>query len=353
MKLDKKDKQLLTQLYLNSRQSFTTLGKKLRLSSSSIERRLRKLQEAGIVSLMFADVNLAKLGFKGYRLYFKFDVMDAKTEKELLKLFENYKRTLWGVICQGEYDVLWRIIAKDEIEVEHAMSIMLEKFGKKIVEKTVITTTYQTYLSAVIEPIAFILILIAIFALIIVFSIIEWHSFIIELILIPIFVIFVLDLQSNLFNIMGVISSGEIYFTVQGFTLVLLFFVCFALTYKEDIPQYGIKASLWMVPLIVVLGFVEGVMIWLAVSIHRTTYILTDNELILKAPRLIGGSKRIPLETIESIQRTLIPFGFRLFAGFRFVRQLIFAGLIFVDGFFVSVICAAFVFSIVLLIGIA
>jgi hypothetical protein len=69
----------------------------------------------------------------------------------------------------------------------------------------------------------------------------------------------------------------------------------------------------WAVVLIVVLGFVEGVMVWLAVSIHRTVYILTDNELILKAPRLIGGNKRIPLETIESIQRTLIPFGVRLF----------------------------------------
>jgi len=147
MKLDKKDKQLLTQLYLNSRQSFTALGKKLRLSSSSVERRLRKLQSEGIISIMFADVNLAKLGFKGYRLYFKFDVMDAKTEKEILKLFESYPRNLWGVLCEGEYDVLWRIIAKDEMEVEEALSLMLEKFGKKIVEKTVITTTYQTYLS--------------------------------------------------------------------------------------------------------------------------------------------------------------------------------------------------------------
>ena len=45
-------------------------------------------------------------------------------------------------------------------------------------------------------------------------------------------------------------------FTLQGFSIVLLFFVCFGLTYKEDIPQYGIKASIWMVPLIVALGFI-------------------------------------------------------------------------------------------------
>ena len=38
--------------------------------------------------------------------------------------------------------------------------------------------------------------------------------------------------------------------------ILLLFFICFLLTYKEDIPHYGIKASLWMVPLLIAEGFV-------------------------------------------------------------------------------------------------
>ena len=36
---------------------------------------------------------------------------------------------------------------------------------------------------------------------------------------------------------------------------LLLFFVCFWLTYKEDIAHYGIRASLWLVPFIVFEGF--------------------------------------------------------------------------------------------------
>ncbi|MBU0532666.1 Lrp/AsnC family transcriptional regulator [Candidatus Micrarchaeota archaeon] len=147
MEIDKKDKELLTLLYLNSRMSFTQMGKKLKLSSSTVERRLRKLEEAGIVVLLFADINLAKLGFRAYRLYFKFDVMDVKTEKAILRFFENYPRTLWGVVCQGEYDVLLRFVARDEIEVEELVNKITERFGKKIIEKTVATTTYQTYLS--------------------------------------------------------------------------------------------------------------------------------------------------------------------------------------------------------------
>ena len=38
--------------------------------------------------------------------------------------------------------------------------------------------------------------------------------------------------------------------------VLLLFLVCFALTYKEDIPHYGIKASIWLVPLIIAEGFI-------------------------------------------------------------------------------------------------
>jgi Lrp/AsnC family leucine-responsive transcriptional regulator len=145
--LDKKDKELLSLLYQDSRASFVQLGKKLKLSSSAVERRLRQLKGAGVVALLFADVNLMKLGLKSYRIYVKFDAMDEATEKAVLELFESYPRTLWGVICEGEYDLLWRIVAKDELEVEQAISVLTRRFGAKIVEKTVVLTTSQLYLA--------------------------------------------------------------------------------------------------------------------------------------------------------------------------------------------------------------
>jgi len=45
---------------------------------------------------------------------------------------------------------------------------------------------------------------------------------------------------------------------VQSFFLpaLLLLFVSFVLAYKEDIPQYGIKASIWIVPILIAEGFI-------------------------------------------------------------------------------------------------
>ena len=63
----------------------------------------------------------------------------------------------------------------------------------------------------------------------------------------------------------------------------------------------------------VVIVTVEMLLISITVTMHRTEYTLTGNELIIRASSFIGGTKKVPLETIESAQRTLVPFGFRLF----------------------------------------
>ena len=59
----------------------------------------------------------------------------------------------------------------------------------------------------------------------------------------------------------------------QNFFLpfLLLFIVCFALTYKEDIPAYGIKASLWLIPIIIAEGFI---FYWLMFGISLEPFIL-------------------------------------------------------------------------------
>ena len=40
---------------------------------------------------------------------------------------------------------------------------------------------------------------------------------------------------------------------------------------------------------------------------------MTDEELVIKSTKLIGGNKKIALKTIKSVETTFIPFGVRLF----------------------------------------
>lgn len=64
---------------------------------------------------------------------------------------------------------------------------------------------------------------------------------------------------------------------------------------------------------VIVLMAVEAIMLVILASLYGTRYILTDEKLLIKASKFIGGGKEISLKAVKSVERTLIPFGFRLF----------------------------------------
>ena len=96
-----------------------------------------------------------------------------------------------------------------------------------------------------------------------------------------------------------------LYGGIVVFIAALMVFFAFA-GFFTPMGVTGIAAS-------VVLAFVEAVMLLLLRSLYRTRYVLTNEELVIKTTRLIGGGKRISLKTIESLEDTLIPFGVKLF----------------------------------------
>ena len=114
---------------------------------------------------------------------------------------------------------------------------------------------------------------------------------------------------------MDIVNKPEVSKNIAGFYIgttvfvSVVFGVVFFFVYTE-VPPNSVVAMAVLVPVIIL---VEGVMLWAVASIYRTRYIVTDNELIIKTSSIIGGSKTIPLNTITSAKRTLIPFGFRLF----------------------------------------
>jgi hypothetical protein len=63
----------------------------------------------------------------------------------------------------------------------------------------------------------------------------------------------------------------------------------------------------------IVSAFVEVIMLLILASLYRTRYVLANKELVIETTKLVGVGKTIPLETVESVERTMIPFGIKLF----------------------------------------
>jgi uncharacterized membrane protein YdbT with pleckstrin-like domain len=96
-----------------------------------------------------------------------------------------------------------------------------------------------------------------------------------------------------------------LYLGVVIFIATLIIFFTYA-SFFTPIGIIGLTA-------VIVLIFVKTIILLILISIYRTKYILTDKELLIKTSRLIGGSKSISLRDITHVEKTLIPFGIRLF----------------------------------------
>jgi hypothetical protein len=112
--------------------------------------------------------------------------------------------------------------------------------------------------------------------------------------------------------VMNLVNKPRVSKVIAGTYMVFVFFIAVLIVffaYASFFTPMGIMG----LAAVAVSIFVEVIMLLILDSIHRTRYVLTNDELLIRATRLIGGSKRIHLRDVEHVEKTLIPFGIRLF----------------------------------------
>ncbi len=112
--------------------------------------------------------------------------------------------------------------------------------------------------------------------------------------------------QCRKWNVMNSVNKPEVSkSTALMYGVIVVFLAAMGVSFAfaaflTPMGTAGIAASLLVVG-------IEAVMVLLLRSIYRTRYILTDKELVINTSKLIGGSKTIPLKTIDSVEATPIP----------------------------------------------
>jgi len=105
-KIDLKDRKILYHLDLDSRQSFSKIGKKIGLPKNVVSYRVDRLIKAGIIKNFYAVINLHKLGFNILRFYFSYQYLTPEVKKEIINYFNSYKHS--GIVhsVEGSYDLV-------------------------------------------------------------------------------------------------------------------------------------------------------------------------------------------------------------------------------------------------------
>lgn len=138
--LDKKDKRILYELDIDSRQTLSQLGKKTGLSKQVADYRLKNLINSRVIAQFYAVINFSKLGYTQYKLYFKFQNADLAKEKEIIDYWTNSKNSAWVASCRGRWDLAVSVLAVDVNELGSIIAAFLNSYASFILEKDLLIT---------------------------------------------------------------------------------------------------------------------------------------------------------------------------------------------------------------------
>ncbi len=126
--LDSLDLRILKELQRDARLSHQELSERIGLSPSPCARRIRKLEEAGIITGYTARINEQKLGFQ-FSVFVSVR-LDQQRDNRLVSFEQEVTRYAEVVDCwlmTGSFDYLMRVAVRDLNEFEHFLTGRLTK----------------------------------------------------------------------------------------------------------------------------------------------------------------------------------------------------------------------------------
>ncbi len=104
--LDVKDRRILYELDIDSRQPISRIGKKVGLPKTSVAYHIKKLQDLGIIRYFYTVIDAYKLGYISVRVYLTFQYASLEKRKEILQYFIKNTYTYWIGSIEGPYDLV-------------------------------------------------------------------------------------------------------------------------------------------------------------------------------------------------------------------------------------------------------
>ena len=127
-KLDLKDRKILYQLDLDSRQTLSKIGKEVGLAKNVVAYRIKRLKEERIIKNFYTVIDASKLGYISFRFYLTFQYTNPELEKEIINYFVKNKYTYWIGSIEGRFDLCVIMWVKDLNEFHSFWEETLKKY---------------------------------------------------------------------------------------------------------------------------------------------------------------------------------------------------------------------------------
>ncbi|MBU2440969.1 MAG: Lrp/AsnC family transcriptional regulator, partial [Nanoarchaeota archaeon] len=130
--MDVLDKKILRELDLNCRQSYAQIARKVRSSRAVVGYRIKRLEKQGVIKKYITAVNLGKLGFNTYKLYFKVFGHEEQAEKDFISYVIKLPKVIHFMKTQGAFDFSLVIATKNINDLDEIISDLKNNFSNII-----------------------------------------------------------------------------------------------------------------------------------------------------------------------------------------------------------------------------
>ncbi len=139
VKIDLKDKKILYELDVNSRQPNSKIAKKVGLSKQVVGFRIKRLVKEKIISSFHTVIDISKLGFAVHKNFLRLQNLDREKEGELIDYLKNNPNVVWIASCDGKFDLAFGTWARDMEYLDRTLKKLDSKFGEYIAERQIAT----------------------------------------------------------------------------------------------------------------------------------------------------------------------------------------------------------------------
>lgn len=146
IKVDAKDKKILSILSSNARIPLTQLAKRVALSRDAINYRIKNYEKKGIIQGYRTMVDLSKLKYSAYHLFLRLNNPSKEIEQKIINKLVKHPYIRAIIKFSGNFDFEIALVAKDEIELDNQITQITKDCSGFLQDYEILTLT-KTYIA--------------------------------------------------------------------------------------------------------------------------------------------------------------------------------------------------------------